>query len=63
MTTTRVITSEPYPNGDNGDFFAKKTGDNKRYWVDNIGGDCVNAIVRDEGTPPPNPLPAKWVFE
>ncbi|KLO78838.1 Uncharacterized protein LW93_4159 [Fusarium fujikuroi] len=63
MTTTWVITSEPYPNGDNGDFFAKKTGDKKRYWVDNIGGDCFSAIVRDEGTPLPNPLPAKWVSE
>ncbi|RKK91707.1 hypothetical protein BFJ68_g16130 [Fusarium oxysporum] len=61
--TTWLMHSEPYPSGDNGDFFEKKTGDNKRYWVDNIGGDCYNAMVRHEGTPPPNPLPAEWISE
>ncbi|EWZ86337.1 hypothetical protein FOWG_09914 [Fusarium oxysporum f. sp. lycopersici MN25] len=45
--TTWLMHSEPYPSGDNGDFFEKKTGDNKRYWVDNIGGDCYNAMVND----------------
>ncbi|KAJ0153482.1 Uncharacterized protein HZ326_4205 [Fusarium oxysporum f. sp. albedinis] len=55
--------SEPYPSGDNGDFFEKKTGDNKRYWVNNIRGDCYNAMVRHEGTPPPNPLPIEWISE
>ncbi|KNB16222.1 hypothetical protein FOXG_14665 [Fusarium oxysporum f. sp. lycopersici 4287] len=34
--TTWLMHSEPYPSGDNGDFFEKKTGDNKRYWVGNI---------------------------
>lgn len=61
--TTWLMHSEPYPSGDNGDFFEKKTGDNKRYWVDNIEGDCYNAMVRHEGTPPPNPLPAEWICE
>ncbi|EXK35829.1 hypothetical protein FOMG_09030 [Fusarium oxysporum f. sp. melonis 26406] len=37
--TTWLMHSEPYPSGDNGDFFEKKTGDNKRYWVGNIKDD------------------------
>ncbi|KAI1055386.1 hypothetical protein LB506_011501 [Fusarium annulatum] len=43
-----VIKSMPYPSGDNGDHLAEKNGDEKKYYVDNLGS-CVSAIVMDNG--------------
>lgn len=45
------IQSFAYPHGDNGDKLEKSTGDPKRYWVDNINGDCFNALVMHSGAP------------
>ncbi|KAF5591845.1 class V chitinase [Fusarium pseudocircinatum] len=43
-----VIKSMSYPSGDNGDHLAEKSGDKKKYYVDNLGS-CVSAIVMDNG--------------
>ncbi|KAI6773017.1 hypothetical protein HG530_003975 [Fusarium avenaceum] len=59
-TTTWSMWSSSYPTGDNGDFLEKKTGDKKRYWVDNIGGDCFSAIVMHSGSPGPS---TEWITE
>ncbi|KAH7494060.1 hypothetical protein FOMA001_g2170 [Fusarium oxysporum f. sp. matthiolae] len=47
--STWVIWSLPYPNGEKGDALAKKNGDEKRYYVNNYGGDCYAATVEDDG--------------
>ncbi|KAH7471550.1 hypothetical protein FOMA001_g13522 [Fusarium oxysporum f. sp. matthiolae] len=59
--STWTMKSETYINGDKGEALAKKTGDDKMFYVkDNGGGDCISATVEDDGKPNDG---KKWVCE